>query len=722
MTRVSATAKDAAFLVDGQAFSGAYVFTWPAGSKHSVGIAPWQYAPSQQRTRYIFQHWSTPAGQLASPSNQVTITADPGVPWFNADLTTEYAVSLNFYQCPDGSCAPPGTIWMNQVAYRKDTDVWLAAGSTVSLEASPNSGYVFAGWGQNVALSSIYSFVLNAGTTVYPRFAVARAIQLLSVPDGLQLLADRAPVTTPLTLDWGWNTTHTLGAVSPQWDRFGRLWILRSWSDGGAVNRTYEVQPGASAVTLVGQFVPAVAVALLTGPIGLPLTVDGAAGVSPRNFAWAPGDRHTVTAPLQATDASGGLWAFRGWSNGAANTQTIAVVDGDVEPGIRLTAAYDPLSRIRLESVPSGLTLGLDGADCHTPCEVQRPVGSAVRLSAPSSIGVAEGARLDFASWEGVDGPTFTAAAGYRKVTARYQTAYRLTLGTAPASAGSWRLSPASPDGFYRAGSSVNIGIDAADGMRFRDWAQDLSGTANPQILEMDAPHSVQGVFDKLPDTPPQPRIGNAAGDTPVDAVAPGSIASLFGADLSDTAATASVDPLPQTLAGVTLLCSGHLLPLLYVSPQQINFQVPGDLQPGQYRVELRRSGSPTVTVELNLTRNAPGLFLAAHPDGSPVTADSPARAGETILLYGTGLGPSQPVPLDGFRVSAAPPFPLVDPVVALVGGRVVSPEFAGLAPGTAGIALVRFQVPDDLDNSAPADVVVQAGGTASNALRMPVK
>lgn len=723
MTRVSTTAKDALFLVDGQSFSGAAAFTWPAGSKHTLEIAPWQFAPGQLKSRYVFQHWTTAAGQTASPSNVQTITADPGIGWYNADLNVENAVSLNFYRCLDAVCFPPGTIWLNQVAYRQDADVWLAAGSTVALQATPNTGYVFAGWGQNGGvLASIYTFVLSSATTVYPRFAVARAVQLTTIPEGLQLLADRAPVTTPVTFDWGWNTTHTLAGVSPQWDRQGRLWMLRSWSDGGALNRSYEVQPGAGAITLTAQFVRAVAVAVSTDPIGLPITVDGSQVISPASFFWASGDQHTIAAPLQAVDAHGAPWTFRAWSNGAPAAQTITVADEQIETGIRLTGSYDPLSRIRIESVPSALLLSVDGADCRTPCEIQRAVGSTVVLGAPTTIGISDGVRLDFSGWEGVDGPSLKTAPGFRKVSAHYETAYRLSLSTAPVGAGSWRVSPPSADGFYPAGRVVSIGIDAGGGLKFRSWAQDLSGTANPQILAMDAPHSAEALFDKTPEAPPLPRIGNAAGDTPVTSVAPASIASLYGADLANTTATATTDPLPQSMGGVTLLCSGHILPLLYVSPLQINFQVPVDLAPGTYQVEIHRAGVPTISVELMVTRNAPGLFLAAHADGSPLTADAPARAGDRIRVYGTGLGPSQPSAMSGFQVPNAPAFPVIDPVVVLIGAHVISPELVVLAPGAVGIALVQFRVPAGLDESGCVDVAIRIGDQTSNSLRFSLQ
>jgi len=698
------------------------VFSWPQGSKHTLDIAAWQFTPSLPKGRYIFQHWSTALGQLASPSNVVTVTADAGIPWYRADLTTEYTVSLVFFQCDGGSCAFPGTIWVNQVAYQQSTDVWLAAGTTVTLEASPNPGFVFDGWTQGGSQAAIYSFVLNTAIAVYPRFAVARSIQLLTSPDGLQLLADRGLVSSPVTLDWGFGTAHTLAPISPQFDQQGRQWVFRSWSDGGDKSHIYQVPTGSAPIAIVAQFVPAVPTVMSTDPVGLTLTVDGQDGAAPRFNAWGPGETHTVTAPLHQIDTAGAPWSFREWSGGPASTQTIQVTDAQVGTGIRMTASYDPLSRIRLESSPSGLALSVDGADCHTPCEVERAVGTTVRISGPASIPVSDGVRLDFSSWEGVATATFAAAAGYHKLTAHYQWSYRLALSASPAQGGSWRLTPAASDGFFPAGSSVSIGIDAASGMKFREWGQDLSGSVNPMSLTMNGAHSVVAFFDSLPKAPTAPRIGNSAGDTPAAAVAAGSIASLFGDHLADASAIGTTDPLPQSLAGVSLVCSGRLLPLLYVSPQQINFQVPGNLQPGSYQVELHNGSGPIIQVKFDLTRNAPGIFVATHVDGSAITVDSPVGGGETIMIYGTGLGPYQPMPFDGFKASAVPPSILVDSVEIVVQGRDLAVDTAIAAAGAVGVAMIAIRIPDDLDKSIPATVVVKVGGVVSNALPLPLQ
>jgi len=709
--------------VDGQVYGSAAVFTWPAGSKHTLLIEPWQYAPGQLKTRYDFLHWSTAAGPIPDPSGNVTITADPATTSYNADLSIEYAVSLNFFQCGDGPCASPGTIWVSQAAYTHDADVWMSAGSTASLMATPNSGYVFTGWAQTGGLGSpLYGFVVNSPVSVYPRFAVARTVRFQTVPDGLQLLADRAPVLAGTVFEWGWNTTHTVAAVSPQIDREGHSWVFQSWSDGGTFSHDTTVAPGPAPLILTAQFVPAVAVAVFTDPPGLAVTIDGVDGASPRYVSWSAGETHTIAASSNPVDSSGAPWSFRQWSNGGSRTQTLVVTDADTGPGIRVTAGYDPLSRIRLDTLPSGLPLAVDGAACQAPCDFIRPVGATVRITAPPSINSSDGVRLDVGSWQGVPGPVFTTVAGFRKGAIQYSTSYRLALSTAPAAAGNWRISPASTDGFYPAGATLTVGIDAAAGMKFRSWGSDLTGVANPQPLVMDAAHAVTALFDKLPDTPPPPHISNAAGDTPSNGVAAGSIASLYGSSLVSVALVASSNPLPQSLGGVSLVCAGNLVPLVYVSPQQINFQVPWELAPGDYQVQLHRADGSVIVVPMTVVRDAPGLFFAAHADGSVVSSDFPAAAGETLLLYGTGFGPTAPCSLDGFQTPAAVATLIMDHASVVTGERVIDPDAAFSQPGTVGVALVRFQLTDDLVAASGGSISIRVGGISSNSIQLPVR
>ena len=147
--------------------------------------------------------------------------------------------------------------------------------------------------------------------------------------------------------------------------------------------------------------------------------------------------------------------------------------------------------------------------------------------------------------------------------------------------------------------------------------------------------------------------ITNAAGPDPEDAVAPGSIISIYGPKLAPGTATGPASPLAQTLEGVTVTVGDQLLPLLVVSPGQINAQLPSGLGIGEQTLTVHNPGQPDAIGVFTAQRNAPGLFsqqisgrsywVAMHADGSLVTPKSPARRGETVTALGTGFGPFHP-------------------------------------------------------------------------------
>jgi uncharacterized protein (TIGR03437 family) len=718
LTRIGTSVKDAVFSVDGRMYTGSTAFSWPTGSKHSLAIPAWQFAAGQTQTRYTFQRWSSPVGPLGATGGTVIVTADSAVAWYNADLSTEYALTLNFFQCPSSPCTAPGTIYVNGIGYTEDAAIWMPAAASVLMEAVPHHGFVFAGWSQNVALPVMYSFILRSAKTVYPRFSLARTILFSTLPEGLVVFADQTPLSTPASLDWAWNSEHTLGALTPQSDKNGRVWVFRSWNDGGPPQHAFSVIPGNDPVAVTATFSRGVAIGLLTDPPGLNLSIDGQGASSPRYAVWAPGERHVVEAPNRQTDTGGAPWVFSGWSNNGAASQTVAVEDSQVETGIRLTAKYEAAGRVRVETVPLGIELTVDGAPCQAPCEIERASGTSVRLTAPLSVARGDGARLDLASWEGYAGTSFVMASGYRKITARYTYSYRLNIGIDSPGAAAWQVQPLSPDGYYPAGTLVSIGISPSSDWQFRNWDGDLSGSVNPALIQMDGPHSVRATLAQT--RPPEStlEILNAAGDTPMKAVAAGSIASLFGTGLADSTGTAETDPLPQTLAGVTLQCAGNMLPLLYVSPGQINFQVPAALAPATYRLEVHRDGVPVRTVNVELTRAAPGLFLVTHADGSAVTPEEPARSGETVRLYATGLGPLEPPVLDGFQARQTPSSTVVDPIEVLLDGQPIAHTRGFAAPGIVGVVQVDAQLPDD---SAPTRALleIESGKARSNAISL---
>jgi uncharacterized protein (TIGR03437 family) len=737
-TRVSTQPPGLYFSVDGQSYQSAMSAVWPDGSKHTLVVSqPTQVLNNAQS---VFKDWEFSGGTFSG--NVMTITADPAVAEYQAVFNTQYDLSLIFYDCGNDPVAcqySPGVINVGNVAYNSDQDIWAGAGSTVTLYAFPNPGYVFAGWmpGRNQVIQGFQNTVtLIAPVSVYPMFQVARRISLATVPAGLEVLADRAPVPTPTTIEWGWDSTHSVGTISPQQDTTGRWWVFSSWSDGGAANHAYQVAPLIAGDLLTATFVPAAAILFTTSPPGLSLTVDGRSNWPTYNFTWGVGETHSLQAPAQQTDSQGRIWAFGSWSNGGPATQSLTVPASAADAGIRMVATYNPVGHLTVTSSMAGLTVTVNGTNCATPCDMQFPVGTQVRVSAPASVALGAGTRADLSGWSG----SVPAAAGDWVGTlsgtpvaigANYQSMNLLSTAASPAGSASWSVQPGSPDGYYASQTTVNISVTAQPGYRFHGWSGDLSGAAPFGAVAMNAPRSVVAQFDAVATIPPT-GVQNGAGDTPQPGVAPGSVISIFGSNLASAVATGPDSPLAQTLSGTVVQAANRLLPLFFVSPGQINAELPADFAEGAGTLTVSAQGQPDVHASFTVVRNAPGLFqqtvqdqsfaVAVHEDGSAVTPDSPARRGELLTVYGTGFGPTNPMRPVGFAVPQTPPFLLLDAASLLVGGAVLQAENALAAPGRVAVDAVQFRLSDGAPSGTNAPLRVSVNGQQSNTVLLPVQ
>jgi uncharacterized protein (TIGR03437 family) len=99
-------------------------------------------------------------------------------------------------------------------------------------------------------------------------------------------------------------------------------------------------------------------------------------------------------------------------------------------------------------------------------------------------------------------------------------------------------------------------------------------------------------------------------------AVAPHTIASLFGTNLTASTVSATSTPLPTTLGGVTITVTdsanvARTAPLFFVSAGQVNFQVPADTATGRAKIRVQRQDGTTATGALLIKTVAPGLFAA---------------------------------------------------------------------------------------------------------------
>ena len=239
------------------------------------------------------------------------------------------------------------------------------------------------------------------------------------------------------------------------------------------------------------------------------------------------------------------------------------------------------------------------------------------------------------------------------------------------------------------------------------------------------------------PPPPPPPPPGsapsiNAGGivnaatfvEAPNNTAAPGALLSIFGVDLATELGSGPL-PLPTDINGTRVLVNNIPAPLIFVSPGQINAQMPfADEIPvgSEANVVVQVAGRPDSTPEPILVELvSPGIFILGpgqvgpgailHPDFSVVDDASPARPGDFVLIFCTGLGQTDPPQVSG--QPAAGERTLEMPTVT-IGGEVAPVDFSGAAPFFAGLNQINAIVPD-----LPAgdhDVIINIAGQQSPA------
>jgi len=195
----------------------------------------------------------------------------------------------------------------------------------------------------------------------------------------------------------------------------------------------------------------------------------------------------------------------------------------------------------------------------------------------------------------------------------------------------------------------------------------------------------------------------------------------------------ASTDvPLPTVLADSCLTANGVVLPMVFVSPAQINAQLPFQIN-GNTDIVLRTPGGTSDALKITILPAAPAVFRsgAAGPvtdiptiyraaNNALVTASNPIHPNDRISIYLTGMGRRFPKLRP---VIAHPPSPCLPvlPATVTLGGTSLFVDFVGLTPGSVGVyqinALVPFKgVPTGFDIPL---TVNQGGATTTIPLRV---
>jgi uncharacterized protein (TIGR03437 family) len=218
--------------------------------------------------------------------------------------------------------------------------------------------------------------------------------------------------------------------------------------------------------------------------------------------------------------------------------------------------------------------------------------------------------------------------------------------------------------------------------------------------------------------------VTSATGERP--SLAPGSQISIFGENLSALAADAAAAPLPTQLGMTSVEINGVAAPLFYVSPGQINAQIPFEVKGGEAVVVVTSNGIMSPGVAVNITPLAPGIYqdpyghaLSINADGAVNSPGNPAKAGQMVTVYGTGQGPLSVPVTTGSAAPSSPAATTMSPTTVSVGGVPASVQFNGLAPGDVGLWQLSFTIPSLPPGAYP--LVATVGGVSALAVTISV-
>jgi uncharacterized protein (TIGR03437 family) len=237
---------------------------------------------------------------------------------------------------------------------------------------------------------------------------------------------------------------------------------------------------------------------------------------------------------------------------------------------------------------------------------------------------------------------------------------------------------------------------------------------ANPQFVRSGSAHAAF--------LNPAQSIGNVA-SYEVNGTPPGSVFVLFGLDLATKDAQAISVPLQTTLLTTTVSVNGLPVPLFYVSPGQIDAQMPWEIPGGTVASVVVKNGTSTsnaAAVYVPAT-GTPGISIystdravVTNADGSVNSPTSAASVGDEVVAWFTGGGP----------VNAAGPLVTGSPApnglsnitgssAVTVGSIPATVDYIGLTPGSIGLYQVNFVVPSIAKGTYPVQITI--AGQVSN-------
>jgi uncharacterized protein (TIGR03437 family) len=224
-------------------------------------------------------------------------------------------------------------------------------------------------------------------------------------------------------------------------------------------------------------------------------------------------------------------------------------------------------------------------------------------------------------------------------------------------------------------------------------------------------------------------RGGNAADGT---ASAPGGLIKISGTNLAKVTDDLSGwrgKTLPSSFDGSKLTIGGKNAAILFVSPTSITAQVPVDAPTGSQPAVVTNSNGAGAATNVTIAAVAPAVFsqnnnsaggIVTHQNFSLVGPGNPARSGDILIIYATGLGSVTPGLATG-ALATFPPEADTAPVTVTIGGQDAKVIYSIAAPGAVGLYQIAVTMPPGVA-SGTAPVVVKIGSASSTAVNVAVQ
>ncbi len=479
-------------MVDGTAANAPQTFTWQPGSSHTIEAIAEQNEGATKK--YVWTNWSDGKARTHDIQTPQTNTT------FTANYKTQFYVQTQALPAAEGSVSP--------------SSGWYDAGTQLSFEATPNSGYGFLNWsGSWSGDENPRSVTVNSAIDVTANFSEYRRVTIHTDPEGLRVKSDGTEGTAPVVVNWLIGTTHSVEALTPQNAGSSLRYIWKDWSDGGNRQHSFEVTNGTTALT--ARFSKEYYVTTRVNP-------EGAGSVSPGSGWYAEGSSVTFS-----TEANEG-YEFLNWSGDASGTATSVQVH--IDGPKTLIANYNEWYQVTVVAQKTGATqtilqIIVDGETHLSPYSFRAQPGSVHTIEAPEiQTPEGEGRRYLYIDWSdrGERSHTITVSRNNMEFDAHYKLQFHLSTSIQPENSGS--IQTDGENEWITAWKTISVTGVANTGYVFNEWQGDLSGKQNPTSLYMDGPKSIKAVFDVaqtavrfLTDPSNQPLlIDGALYDTPV--------------------------------------------------------------------------------------------------------------------------------------------------------------------------------------------------------------